>query len=117
MAFVKKSYSENNIIGLITLEDVIEELVGEIYDEHDTQVKIKKIENKKFIVMGDTTMSILSIETNIEFASNETLVNWIINETGKNIKIGLVYNWEGRVIFKVIKNKKRNIPEFQIIIK
>lgn len=117
MAFVKKSQNDNKIIGLITLEDVIEELVGEIYDEHDKETKIKKIEENKFIVLGNVLMSELSVETNIQFASNESLINWIIKETEKNIKIGLIYNWEGKVIFKVIKNKKTEVPKFQILIK
>ncbi len=117
MAFVKKSNNENSIIGLITLEDVLEELVGEIYDEHDKETKIQKIEDHKFIVLGNTLMTKVSNDTNIEFASNETLTNWFMNETNKNIKIDLVYNWEGKVIFKVIKNKKKQIPKFEIIIK
>lgn len=117
MAFVKKSNNESAIIGLITLEDVIEELVGEIYDEHDKEEKITKIEEHKLIILGDTLMTEISEQTNIEFASNETLVNWIINETGNNIKTGLIYNWEGKVTFKVIKNKKQQIPKFEVLIK
>ncbi len=117
MAFVKKSSNENAIIGLITLEDVLEELVGEIYDEHDKETRIKEIEAHKFIILGDTLMTNISVSTNIEFASKETLSNWIMNETGKNIKTDLVYNWEGKVIFKVIKNKRQEVPKFEVIIK
>ncbi|MGL6125301.1 MAG: CNNM domain-containing protein [Metamycoplasmataceae bacterium] len=117
MAFVKKSNNESTIIGLITLEDVIEELVGEIYDEHDKEEKITKIERHKFIIIGDTLMTEISEKTKIEFASNEKLIDWIIEETGKNIKTGLTYNWEGKVIFKVIKNKKKQVPKFEVIIK
>jgi ABC-type tungstate transport system permease subunit len=62
-------------------------------------------------------MTKISKATNIEFASKETLVNWIMNETGKNIKTDLVYNWEGKVIFKVIKNKRQEVPKFEVIIK
>ncbi len=117
MCFVKKSNNENIIIGLITLEDVLEELVGEIYDEHDKETKIQKIEEHKFIILGNTLMTDISIETDIEFASNDTLTNWIMDETNKNIKAGLIYNWEGQVIFKVIKNKRQQVPKFEVIIK
>ena len=39
--------------GLITIEDLVEEIVGEIEDEHDAeehQVKLKKINDKTIIV-------------------------------------------------------------------
>ncbi|MGL5591910.1 MAG: CNNM domain-containing protein [Metamycoplasmataceae bacterium] len=117
MAFVKKSNNDNNIIGLITLEDIIEELVGEIYDEHDKEENITEIEKHKFIILGDTPMSEIGKKIGMEFASKENLTNWIVDETKKNIKTGLTYNWENKVVFKVIKNKKQQVPKFELIIK
>ena len=40
--------------GIITMEDILEELVGEIYDEHD-EVKeyVKKIEDDVYLIEGD----------------------------------------------------------------
>jgi CBS domain containing-hemolysin-like protein len=37
MALVRDD--QDNILGLITLEDVLEEMVGDIEDEHDTQAR------------------------------------------------------------------------------
>lgn len=40
--------------GVFTLEDILEELVGEIYDEHDMiEEFVTKIDDKTFIVKGD----------------------------------------------------------------
>ena len=46
MAIVSGEY--NDTLGLVTMEDALEEIVGEIYDEHDEgSVKQKLITKKK----------------------------------------------------------------------
>ena len=55
--------------GLITIEDVLEQIVGDIIDEHDSiksNNNIKKIKKSTFIVSGSTTL----IEFNEFFKSN-----------------------------------------------
>ena len=43
--------------GLVTLEDIIEEVVGEIWDEFDQQEQnIKEVGKNKFVVQGKTTI-------------------------------------------------------------
>ena len=50
MAIVIDEYG--GITGLVTIEDVLEEIVGEIEDEHDDlqDQKVKKVSNKEFLV-------------------------------------------------------------------
>lgn len=46
------------IQGLITVEDIIEELVGDIWDEdEDIQSEIKPLNNHQYLVLGSVTLS------------------------------------------------------------
>jgi CBS domain containing-hemolysin-like protein len=80
MAIVSGEY--NDTLGLVTMEDALEELVGEIYDEHDEgSVKysmIHKIKENQYIVDGDCDVDELFDKLDIGDAPDETKVSsWI----------------------------------------
>ena len=82
--------------GLITLEDVIEEVVGEIWDEYDTEEDmIKKIDNDHYLVMGKTTIEEMNetIRSNIvgDDLDFETVGGLIFKQAGLVPKEG--YNF------------------------
>jgi len=68
--------------GIITMEDVLEELFGEILDEYDTEEFIEKqIAENEFIFSGRLELDYLEEKYGFEFPGNEseTLSGYIIN--------------------------------------
>ena len=59
--------------GLVTLEDLLEEIVGEIRDEYDTDEvdAIIKLSDREFMVQGATNLDDVSDELGVEFTSDD----------------------------------------------
>lgn len=85
-------------LGLVTLEDILEELVGEIYDEHDEVINyFRKIDENVFLVDGNAPVSEafeyfgLSGEED-NFDAN-TVSGWIIEKLGEIPRSGVKFDY------------------------
>ncbi|MEJ5263277.1 MAG: hemolysin family protein [Ignavibacterium sp.] len=80
--------------GLITLEDIIEEVVGDIWDEYDKAEKnIQHLGENKFLVNGNILLEDLASELNINFIDEnepdiDTLAGFVLKISGEIPKEG-----------------------------
>ncbi|HZF65581.1 MAG TPA: hemolysin family protein [Chitinophagaceae bacterium] len=68
--------------GVITMEDVLEEIVGEIQDEYDSEEFVEKqISENEYIFSGRLELDYICEKYSLEFSGNdsETLSGYIIN--------------------------------------
>ncbi len=100
--------------GLVSLEDIIEEIVGEIRDEYDREeVEITKINDTSFMVLGKLPIDELNELLESDFSSEDddydTVGGFIFNMAGKIPEEGfsLVYN-NYKFTVKEIINKRMN---------
>ncbi len=110
--------------GIATLEDVLEEIVGEINDEYDTEEKFyNRISKDTWIFDGKTLLSdfarILDIdeeELGEHAEEAETIAGFLLDLKGDFLKEKEVVNYE-RFTFTVVKVIKHRIAKIKITVK
>ena len=118
MAVVIDEYG--GLAGLVTLEDLVEEIVGEIEDEDEpdpqaTEVEIVKETDDRCVVRGDVEIGKIEREFNVELAADDftTVAGLVINQLGHLPEVGELFEFRG-LRFEVLEANERQVSRLRI---
>lgn len=116
IVFVLNEYG--TIEGMITLEDLLEEIVGEIRDEYDEDEKelIRKVEDRKYVVEGALSLDDFNeaVGTNLESEEYDSVGGIIIEHLDHLPQDGEEVVLEDGTILKVLGMDQKRIEEVEI---
>jgi Mg2+/Co2+ transporter CorB len=102
--------------GLLTLEDILEEIVGEIEDEHDVVVTgVRAADDGSVVVDGAVTIRDLNRSMNWDLPDDEavTVAGLLIHEARRIPEAGQTFTFH-RQRFSVLERKVNRITRLQI---
>lgn len=102
--------------GIVTLEDIMEEIVGEIDDEHDeTDNEIQKVSDTAYVVHGSVTLRDLNrqLDWNLPDDNASTVAGLLIHEAQNIPAVGEYYEILG-VGFTVLEKEAMQITRLRI---
>lgn len=116
MAMVVDEYG--GVSGLVTIEDVIEQIIGEIDDEFDVEEdqNIRKEADKQFAVRGITRLEEFNEYFGTEFSDEEfdTVAGLIMKQLGRLPRRGEALNIDG-FEFRVVRGDRRRVDGLRVV--
>ena len=119
MAIVLDEYG--GTLGIVTMEDILEELVGEIWDEHDEEINyFRALNGNTYLVDGKAPVSdmfeYLEMEYDDDDTEASTVGGWITEKLGEIPRAGTKYVHENLEI-EVMKSTVKRIWQVKVIVK
>ena len=107
-------------LGIMTLEDILEELVGEIYDEHDEVINyFKQVDENVFVVDGNAPVSDMFEYFELEDPEDEydatTVSGFVIEKLGEIPHAGVKLEYKN-LDFEVTKSTVKKVLQVRVTV-
>ncbi len=86
------------VAGLVTMEDILEQIVGEIQDEYDQETpEIQKLDDGSYMVQGATSLETINeaLETEFESDDAESIGGLVLTLSGSFPEAGEIFEYGG----------------------
>ncbi|TGY65934.1 HlyC/CorC family transporter [uncultured Dubosiella sp.] len=118
LAIVLDEYGE--VAGIVTVEDIVEEIVGEVQDEYDAHEmeNIQKIDDHTYDIKGFINLHDLNDELHLHLDSEDfdSIGGLIIDRLGRLPQLNDQVTLENGIILQVKKIDKNRIEEVRLIL-
>lgn len=118
MAIVLDEYG--GTLGIVTMEDIIEELVGEIYDEYDEDVnEIRRLNENTYLVACSSNLDDFFEKLNVDVGEDEfdanTVGGWVSERLGELPTVGKKFTYKNLSV-EVTKSTRKRVIEIKAIV-
>ncbi|HEX3602331.1 MAG TPA: hemolysin family protein [Lacipirellulaceae bacterium] len=107
------------VSGLVTIEDVLEEIVGEIDDEYDqkSEEEIRKIDDDVCVAVGRAHVDQINAVMDFDLPENEdfdTIGGFVFAEFGRVPAVGETITWQDSVRITVLEAARRRVNRVRL---
>jgi putative hemolysin len=104
--------------GIVALEDLVEEVIGDIHDEYDELVKPSTVSGSgEFDIDGLLNLEDFAEMTSVSLPDGpyETVAGWAVAQIGRLPQVSDVVSWD-RATLTVTKVEARRVTRFHVVI-